>query len=136
LNFPDRTFAGSIFRQLKGDVFEVLPGLIDRKEQFEAVVLDPPSFAGSKKQIQSALKAYSRLAEMGATLTRSGGIFFAASCSRQVKAEDFFSAVMEGVQRAKLRAREIRKTGHADDHPVSFPEGQYLKAIYLEIVEL
>jgi 23S rRNA (cytosine1962-C5)-methyltransferase len=136
LNFPDRTFAGSIFRQLQGDVFDVLPELIEKGEQFDRVLLDPPSFAGSKKQIQSALRAYSGLAEMGAKLTRPGGVLFAASCSRQVRAEEFYSAVMEGVERAKLRAREIRKTGHAVDHPVTFPEGRYLKAVYLEVIEL
>jgi 23S rRNA (cytosine1962-C5)-methyltransferase len=136
LNFPDRSFAGSVFRQLQGDVFDMLPELIEKREQYDRVILDPPSFAGSKKQIQSALRAYSRLAEMGAKLTRHGGALFAASCSRRVAVEEFYSAVREGVERAKFRAREIRKTGHAIDHPVSFPEGGYLKAIYLEIIEI
>jgi 23S rRNA (cytosine1962-C5)-methyltransferase len=136
LNFPDRKFSGSIFRQIQGDVFDALPRLIDKGERFDRILLDPPSFAGNKKQIQSALRAYSGLAEMGAKLTRPGGIIFAASCSRQVKEEQFFSAVMEGVQRADLRVKEICRTGHADDHPVCFPEGQYLKAIYLHALAL
>ena len=135
LNFPDRKLTRSNFRQVHGDVFEELPRLIDRGEQFDQVILDPPSFAGSKKQIPSALKSYCALVEMGAKLTRLGGSLFVASCSRQVTTDQFYSEVIRGVKRAKVRIRQLRKTGHALDHPVGFPEGRYLKGVYLEVID-
>jgi 23S rRNA (cytosine1962-C5)-methyltransferase len=133
LNFPDKKFETDRFRQLQRDAFIALKQLISMKQSFDLVILDPPAFATSKKQKVKALKTYSRLAESGALLTRPGGILFAASCSRHVSATDFFKAVFSGVRSAGKVYEVIQKTGHAVDHPVLFPEGEYLKGIYLKI---
>jgi len=67
-------------------------------------------------------------------LIRAGGFLFAASCSRHVSRKEFFQAVFSGVKSAGREYEVIQQTGHAVDHPVSFPEGEYLKGIYLKIL--
>jgi 23S rRNA (cytosine1962-C5)-methyltransferase len=134
LNFPNKQSETDIFQQFQGDAFIALKQLIARKNSFDLVILDPPAFATNKKQKIKALKTYSRLAESGALLTRPGGILFAASCSRHVSGKDFFKAVYAGVKSAGKVYEVIQKTGHAVDHPVLFPEGEYLKGVYLKIL--
>ena len=51
-----------------------------------------------------------------------------ASCSSRVSAEAFFSAVLDAADVAGDELIELARTGHDLDHPVTFPEGAYLKA--------
>ena len=134
LNFPSKQFETDNFQQLQRDAFIALKQLGAMKKSFDLVILDPPAFATSKKQKIKALITYSRLAESGAVLTRPGGILFAASCSRHVSGKDFFKAVVSGVKSAGKVYEVIQQTGHAVDHPVLFPEGEYLKGVYLKIL--
>ncbi len=135
LNFPAIKPGQNEFQQIEGDAFHALRQLRDRKASFDIVILDPPAFAVKKKQKAKALATYQRLAESGAKLTRPGGLLFAASCSRQVSAEEFFRAVFSGIRSAGKYYKETDKTGHAMDHPVTFKEAEYLKGIYLIISE-
>jgi 23S rRNA (cytosine1962-C5)-methyltransferase len=133
LNFPESQSEKKEFQQIEGDAFTALRQLQDRKISFDIVILDPPAFAVKKKQKPKALATYRRLAESGARLTRPGGLLFAASCSRQISADEFFSEVFSGIQSAGKSYREVDRTGHAVDHPVTFKEAEYLKGIYLKI---
>ncbi len=133
LNFLETRKESENFQQIEGDAFNALKQLQDRKVSFDIVILDPPAFAVKKKQKTNALATYRRLAQSGASLTRPGGLLFAASCSRQVSAEEFFREVFSGIQAAGKYHDEIERTGHAADHPVTFKEAEYLKGIYLKI---
>jgi len=133
LNFSATPSESKKFQQIEGDAFTALRQLQDRKTFFDIVILDPPAFAVKKKQKPKALATYRRLAESGARLTRPGGLLFAASCSRQIPAEEFFRAVFSGIQTAGKSFKEICRTGHAVDHPVTFKGAEYLKGIYLKI---
>ncbi|KMP11405.1 SAM-dependent methyltransferase [Candidatus Nitromaritima sp. SCGC AAA799-A02] len=130
LNFPNRDFAPEEFEQTQGDAFETMAGLKARKRKFDLVILDPPAFAKRKKHIQIALDAYEHLAKAGAKLIANGGVLFSASCSVHVDANDFFEAVFSGIKAAGLKYEEIRRTGHAPDHPVTFRQGEYLKGVF------
>ena len=133
LNFSATKSEAKEFQQFHGDAFTALRQLQNQKHSFDIVILDPPAFAVKKKQKPQALATYRRLAESGARLTRPGGILFAASCSRQVSAEDFFREVFAGIRSAGKVYEEIDRTGHAPDHPVAFKEAEYLKGLYLKI---
>jgi 23S rRNA (cytosine1962-C5)-methyltransferase len=67
-----------------------------------------------------------------ARLTR-GGILVACSCSSHVTAEEFFEAVRRSATRSGRKWAELQTTRHAADHPATFKEADYLKAIFLEI---
>ena len=134
LNFPSRNFSLEEFRQVKADGFEALSELKSDKQKFDLVILDPPAFARRNKQTKNALNAYVRLVEAGAKITAKNGILFAASCSVHVTAQNFYKAVFLGIQSAGREYKEIRRTGHAKDHPVVFSQGEYLKGVFCRII--
>lgn len=131
-NFLDKIFSPPNFIQTLGDAFESLDALKKNGERFDLIILDPPAFASNKSQHDKALHAYARLARAGSELITAGGIIFAASCSAHVGADEFYNAVLSGTNAAGKKAKEILRTGHATDHPVTFEMGAYLKGIFLE----
>ena len=103
-------------------------------QKFDLVILDPPAFARRNKQIKAAIKAYIKLVEAGSRVSEKGGILYAASCSVQVKAHDFYNAVFAGIKSSGREYVEILRTGHSNDHPVTFTQGEYLKGIFCRII--
>ncbi|WP_443633199.1 class I SAM-dependent rRNA methyltransferase [Candidatus Marifrigoribacter sp. Uisw_064] len=115
---------------LAGDAFSEMRTLISEKKTFEVVVIDPPSFAKSAKEVEIAKKKYAELAFLGAKLTSKGGMLVLASCSSRVSAEDFFEINKKTLQSQPKKYTMIDATAHDIDHPISFKEGAYLKCGY------
>lgn len=113
-----------------GDAFEVLEQLRVQRRLFDLVVLDPPSFAQRAEETARALSAYRRLTRAGLAVLRAGGVLAISSCSSRVSAEEFFALVHRSARQAGRRLSELERTGHPLDHPVGFPEGAYLKALF------
>lgn len=109
------------------DAFKGLETLWIEGYQFDMVVIDPPAFAKQQAEVDGALRAYARLAELGARLVREGGHLVMASCSSRVKPDAFFNIVLQSAGRPLYNQQ---RTGHALDHPVRFPEGEYLKCLF------
>ncbi len=115
---------------IAGDAFEVMRQMISKGKRFDVVVIDPPSFAKSKKEIDIAKKKYQQLAQLGVQLTSKGGMLVLASCSSRVSAEEFFS-INQQVLDSQSRPYILQSTTQHDvDHPVTFKEGAYLKTGY------
>ncbi len=131
LNFQKEIFSEESFIQNEGDAFQILARLKLEKRFFDIVILDPPAFARKKKHKPLALDAYAALAKAGAMLT--SGVLFSASCSAHVSADEFYNAVYSGVRSAGKKFKELARTGHALDHPTTFPEANYLKSTYLQV---
>jgi 23S rRNA (cytosine1962-C5)-methyltransferase len=112
------------------DAFEVLARMESQKRLFDLVILDPPMFAQSEKQIDAALSAYRKLTRLGLGVLQPGGTLVQASCSSRVDAESFFESVHRSAQEAGRQLTEIARTGHALDHPIGFAEGAYLKCLF------
>jgi 23S rRNA (cytosine1962-C5)-methyltransferase len=116
---------------IQADAFEWLNQASRRR--FGLVILDPPSLAKREIERQGAIRAYGRLASSGIEHLTPGGILVACSCSAHVTAEEFFEAVRRSAKSAGRRVEELRTTRHAPDHPATFKEAEYLKAIYLRV---
>jgi len=99
-------------------------------QEFDMVILDPPAFAQKKEQVNRALAAYRRLTISGLSVLKKDGILVAASCSSRVAAEDFYKLIHTAAAGVGRPLFELERTGHALDHPISFPEGAYLKCIF------
>ncbi len=99
--------------------------------QFDLIVLDPPSLARREAERARALGAYQRLNSDALRWLAPGGVLVAASCSAHVSSEEFFGAVRQAARETARPFTEWQTTGHPPDHPATFPEAQYLKAIYL-----
>ncbi len=119
-----------IHTTLAADAFAALDDLAAERKTFDIVVIDPPSFAKRAKEIDKAKHSYRRLAILGAKLVRKGGILVLASCSSRVSADDFFDICETAIASIRHSSELIEKTFHDIDHPVSFPEGAYLKCGY------
>ena len=118
------------------DAFEGLKSLIDAKQTFDIVVIDPPSFAKSAKEIDKAKNSYERLAKLGAQLVNSGGMLILASCSSRIVADEFFEICQNTLNASGKRFQLLDTSYHDLDHPVveSFPEGAYLKCGYYRLL--
>ena len=112
------------------DAFEVLARMASQKRLFDVVIIDPPMFAQSEKQIEGALSAYRKLTRLGLSVLRKGGTLVQASCSSRVESDSFFESIHRSAQEAGRRLTEIERTGHALDHPIRFKEGAYLKCLF------
>ncbi len=115
---------------LARDAFEAMEQLNSKGTQYDLVVVDPPSFAKRESEVERALKSYSKLATLAAPLVRTGGILMMASCSSRVDKNLFFETIEKALQHSKGTFQLFEKNNHDIDHPISFPEGAYLKAGY------
>jgi 23S rRNA (cytosine1962-C5)-methyltransferase len=120
-------------RTTVGDAFDVMTTLGRRDERSDLVIVDPPSFASNRGAVERALAAYRRLARLALGVVRPGGRLVLASCSSRVGADEFATAVHDAITTAGGEVREIRRTGHAVDHPIGFEHGAYLKALFLDV---
>jgi 23S rRNA (cytosine1962-C5)-methyltransferase len=98
--------------------------------QFGLIVLDPPSLAKREAERTRAIQAYGRLNANGLRWLAPGGVLVSSSCSAHVSAEEFFGAVRQAACKSGRAFVELQTTGHPPDHPATFREGQYLKAVY------
>jgi 23S rRNA (cytosine1962-C5)-methyltransferase len=115
---------------LAGDAFDLLAILAQQGRKFDLVIIDPPSFAKSRSEIEPAIKAYQRLTRLGLATLQPESILVQASCSSRVSDEAFFGAVHQAAYQAGRPLTEIERTFHALDHPIGFPEGKYLKCLF------
>lgn len=122
------------FRQ--GDLPEDLVRLFEGGNRFDLVVLDPPSFANSKKAIPAAKKGYRRINELALGLLEPGGFLVTSSCSHHLRQDTFANLLQDAADTMQRRLRVLEWRGQALDHPVlaAMPETAYLKCCVLQVV--
>ncbi len=120
---------------IAADAFTFLTEAAQENKKWGLVILDPPSFAPSKKAVPKALSAYRHLIAAGAKVTTDGGFLAAASCSSHIDLPAFLTACEEGVSKARRRATVLTIGGQPPDHPapLALPEFRYLKFVLLQI---
>ena len=126
-------FDRALHRTLDSDVNRTLRELIDRRESFDAIVLDPPKFAPTTAHAERAARAYKDINRLAFMLLRPGGALLTFSCSGGVGADLFHKIVAGAGLDAGVDARIHARLAAAPDHPVTvtFPEGEYLKGLAL-----
>lgn len=121
------------YRAVVGDAFEAMERLARQGERFDIVIVDPPSFAQRQASVPRALAAYGRLTALAVRLVRRGGVLVQCSCSSRVTADQFHTAVVRAAAGVDRPLEVLRRTGHAVDHPATFPEAEYLKAVVANV---
>ena len=120
---------------VEGDVFQVLREYRDQGRTFDLVILDPPKFAYSQHQVQSACRGYKDINLLAMQIIAPGGILFTFSCSGRVS-PDLFQKVLFGASvDARRDVQIIEKLSQASDHPIllAFPESEYLKGLVCRV---
>lgn len=118
------------------DAFDGMRQLAKQGKQYNMVIVDPPSFAKSQAEVDRALASYQRLVKLALPLVASDGILVMASCSSRIKPDVFFNLVVNTANREGYELNIIEKTSHAIDHPIRFPEAEYLKALFCKIFNI
>jgi len=115
------------FRQV--DVFDDLGTLIDEGQTFDAVILDPPKLARTRRGVDRAMKGYFSLNSRALDLMPNGGLLVTCSCSGLVSRHDFEDMLAQVATRNNRSIRILEARGQAADHPVSTwcSETNYLK---------
>jgi 23S rRNA (cytosine1962-C5)-methyltransferase len=112
-----------------GDISEILKMLAEKNKKFDMVILDPPSFTKSKKNIPAALRGYKDINSAALRLINAGGFLVTASCSHHITEDGFLSAIEQAAIKSKRDVQLLEFAGAAPDHPVipAMPETKYLK---------
>jgi 23S rRNA (cytosine1962-C5)-methyltransferase len=120
---------------IEGNAFDLMKDYASAGKQYDAIVLDPPAFAKSKKHLESALRGYKELNLRALKMLRPGGVLVTCSCSFAVSEEDFLSVLTEAAQDAHRSVRILEKRTQAMDHPIllGVPETYYLKCLILSV---
>jgi len=120
---------------IEADAFEILRDWSHAGQRFDAIVLDPPAFAKSKRAVEGALRGYKELNLRALKMLAPGGLLVTCSCSHHVGWADLEAAVAAAAADAPRRVRLLERRGAALDHPVvlNLPETEYLKCLVLEV---
>lgn len=120
---------------IQGDVFEVLRAYRDAGQQFDMIILDPPRFAQSTRQVEGAARGYKDINLLAFRLVKPGGALATFSCSGAISADLFQKIVFGALLDSGREAQIIRQMAQASDHPVAltFPEGAYLKGLLCRV---
>jgi len=112
------------------DVFEFLD---NTQESPDLIILDPPAFAKTLKEVKAALAGYENLNQKAAKRLNEGGMLATFSCSNPVNIELFQRAVSRAIAKTGKTAQLLSLLGPAFDHPtiLNHWEGRYLKGLLL-----
>jgi 23S rRNA (cytosine1962-C5)-methyltransferase len=114
---------------------EALEALHQGGERFGLVVLDPPSFTRSRKNVPQAKRAYVDVNRRAIRVLSRGGFLATASCSHHITDETFLECVHEAALSVDRWPRLLEWRSQAPDHPIlpAMPETRYLKFALLQI---
>lgn len=117
------------------NVFEYLRTARDSRKTFDAIVLDPPKLARSRRQLDSALRAYKDANLLALKLLNPGGLLFTFSCSGAVSRDDFAKMLTHASADAGRDVQLIETLAAGADHPTlaTLPESEYLKGFVCRV---
>jgi len=122
------------FRQ--ADVFDLLSSYASARRQFSLVVLDPPAFAKSRRNLDAAAAGYKEINLRALRLLGSGGILVTCSCSHHISEAMLLEVVAQAALDAGRTLRVLERRTQSQDHPIllTVPETLYLKCLILQVM--
>ncbi len=128
-------FAISPEQFVQGDVFGVLREYRQAERRFDMIILDPPKFANSSRQVDRAARGYKDINLIAFQLLKAGGYLVTFSCSNAISDDLFQKIVFGALIDAGRDGQIVRRLHAADDHPIAltFPEGSYLKGLVCRV---
>jgi 23S rRNA (cytosine1962-C5)-methyltransferase len=120
---------------IEANAFDLLKDYSAAGRQYDTIVLDPPAFAKSRKNLETALRGYKELNLRALKMLRPGGILVTCSCSYHVSDAEFLEVVTDAARDARKTTRLLEKRGQSKDHPIllTVPETSYLKCVIMSV---
>ena len=121
---------------ITGDALATLSRLSQRKEWFDLVILDPPTFAAGKGHPFAATKDYAELVTAALEVLEVGGQMCVACNATRLTPQDLERAIARGASRARREVLITARLGQPPDYPArpGFPEGRYLKFFVIQAI--
>ncbi len=120
---------------IEANAFDLLKDYATSGKRYDIIVLDPPAFAKSKRDLDAALRGYKELNLRALKMLKPGGILVTCSCSYHVRQADFLEMLADSARDAHRVLRLVEVRGQAKDHPVllNVPETSYLKCVIANV---
>ena len=111
------------------DVNKYFNNVFQSKQKFNLIVLDPPSFTKSRKNVPSAVKGYIELNYKAMRLLHKNSILMTYSCSHHISELQFEEILVKSAAEAGRKIQIIDFVNCSYDHPVlpQMSETKYLK---------
>ena len=116
---------------IEANAFDLLKDYASSNRLYDTIVLDPPAFAKTKRDLDSAIRGYKELNLRALKMLRPGGILVTCSCSYHVDQSSFLEMLGAAALDTHRSVRLLEVRGQAKDHPVllNIPETAYLKCV-------
>ena len=123
---------------IEGDSFAVLKDMCASGDKFDIIIIDPPSFIRSKKDLHSASKGYKELNVLAMKSLNDKGVLATFSCSHHMPNEVFSHIIKDAAREARKEIMILKRCHQAEDHPIvsGLPETEYLKGYFLRVQNL
>lgn len=117
------------------DVFDYIKYAAKKSLTFDTIVLDPPSFARTKKRTFSVAKDYASLVEQLVPLTAKKGTLILSTNAANVSEKQFLEMIHKGLHSSGRRYRIAHQKKLPMDFPVAphTPLSDYLKVVFIEM---
>jgi 23S rRNA (cytosine1962-C5)-methyltransferase len=126
-NFDSNNISADKHSEIVMDAFDYLKQC--PAETYDLIVVDPPAFVKSHKDLKQGMKAYTWLNALALRALSPKGILCTSSCSGAISQQHFSNILTWSAGEAGCGIRILGKHGHPMDHPLlpNFPEAEYLK---------
>ncbi len=116
------------------DVFHYFKYAVRKQLKFEMIILDPPSFARSKKHIFSAGKDYPALLEQAIQITENNGMIVASTNCSTFDMKKFKGFIEKAFKQTESKYTILEEFSLPEDFKTlkEFKEGNYLKVAIIK----
>jgi 23S rRNA (cytosine1962-C5)-methyltransferase len=127
----NRELNGREIEWIEANAFDLLKDYASANRRYDTIVLDPPAFAKTKRDLDSALRGYKELNLRALKMLRPGGVLLTCSCSYHVSEASFLGMLSSAALDAGRSLCLVEVRGQAKDHPIllNIPETGYLKCV-------
>ncbi len=119
----------------QADVFDELKELETRKEKFDLVILDPPSFVKKKAALDGAMAGFKEILLRGMKILVPDGLLAVFSCSYHVDEQRLLESALSAAADTRKNLKLVRFLKQSADHPIDprIPETYYLKGFLFQV---
>ncbi|MGM0846173.1 MAG: class I SAM-dependent rRNA methyltransferase [Bacillota bacterium] len=119
------------------DVFNYFKYAMKKQLKFDMVILDPPSFARSKKHTFSAAKDYTDLLKQTIAITEKNGVIVASTNASNFDMKKFKSFIDKAFKESGGSYKLMEEFSLPEDFRTmsQFKQGNYLKVVFIEKIK-
>jgi 23S rRNA (cytosine1962-C5)-methyltransferase len=119
------------------DVFNYFKYAVKKSLLFDVVILDPPSFARSKKFVFSAEKDYKNLLKEAISITEDNGTILASTNASSFGMDKFKGFIDTAFKESNKRYKIIEEFSLPEDFRTNkhYPESNYLKVVFIKKIK-